>query len=486
MRARGLWVSPSEFVRFAEDKNPSAIATRASIGQVFGPGLSLPNPDQVLKRLGKGVSAYRELLDDAHVGGCVRRRKAAVKTLEWSFDRGQARTRTAKLVEAVFAKLDMHKIIDEILDAALYGYQPLEVMWDVVGGQWLPVDIVAKPAEWFVFDTENQLRLRTLATPEGELLPERKFLLARQGATYDNPYGRADLAMCFWPVTFKKGGLKFWVQFTEKYGMPWIIGKQPRSATDDETEKLLDQLDGMVQDAVGVVPDDSSVEIMEASGKTGSAEVYERLLHYCRGDIAIALLGQNQTTEATANKASAVAGFEVTRDIRDGDKSIVESVINTLIRWIGDWNFGDAEMPVFSMWEQEEVDEVLAKRDEALVRAGAVFTRSYFIRAYNLVETDLVVAPLPPAKGLNVSFAEAIVRDYEEVAADTLAQAVQPTLDQWLSRIRAQLNTAPDLQAFQDALLSEFSELDDAALTDVMALGLACANLAGRGEVSDA
>lgn len=486
MKASGLWVSPSEFVRFAEKKDPSAIATRSSINQVFGPGLSLPNPDQVLKRLNKGVSAYRELLDDAHVGGCVRRRKAAVKTLEWGFDRGQARTRTAKLVADVFARLDLNKIIDEILDAALYGYQPLEVMWGAVDGQWLPVDIVAKPADWFVFDSENKLRLRTLEKPEGEQLPERKFLLARQGATYDNPYGRADLAMCFWPVTFKKGGLKFWVQFTEKYGMPWIIGKQPRSATNEETEQLLDQLDGMVQDAVAVVPDDSSVEILEAAGKTGSAEVYERLLHYCRGDIAIALLGQNQTTEAAANKASAMAGLEVTRDIRDGDKGIVESVINTLIRWIADWNFGDAEMPVFSMWEQEEVDEVMARRDEALMRAGASFTRSYFIRAYGLIDSDLAATPDLTGPDVGVRFAEAAPGAYEDTAAAMLAQDAQPVLDQWLGRIRQRLATSDDLQSFQDALLAEFSELDESALSDVMALGLACANLAGRSEVGNA
>ena len=95
------------------------------------------------------------------------------------------------------------------------------------------------------------------------------------------------------------------MQFTEKYGAPWVIGKHPRGTQDKEADDLLDKLEAMVQDAVAVIPDDSSVEIKEAAGKAGSAEVYERLLHFCRSEVSIALLGQNQTTEANSNRASA-------------------------------------------------------------------------------------------------------------------------------------------------------------------------------------
>lgn len=33
--------------------------------------------------MGRDISAYREVLSDSHVAGCVRRRKAAIKGLEW-------------------------------------------------------------------------------------------------------------------------------------------------------------------------------------------------------------------------------------------------------------------------------------------------------------------------------------------------------------------------------------------------------------------
>lgn len=180
-----------------------------------------------------------------------------------------------------------------MLDAVLYGYQPMEVMWARSAATWCRSISSAASTDWFVYDEENQLRLRTRQSPlKGEELPARKFLVPRQDASYDNPYGFADLSMVFWPTTFKKGGLKFWVQFTEKYGAPWVIGKHPRSASDAETNQLPDRLEDMAQDAVAVIPDDSSVDIKEAAYKTGSTEVYERLLHFCRSEVSIALLGQ--------------------------------------------------------------------------------------------------------------------------------------------------------------------------------------------------
>ena len=47
--ARGIYISPSQFVSFAEAKKPQAplvdeIATRARSGDLFGLGFMLPNP----------------------------------------------------------------------------------------------------------------------------------------------------------------------------------------------------------------------------------------------------------------------------------------------------------------------------------------------------------------------------------------------------------------------------------------------------------
>ncbi len=485
MRAKGMWVSPTEFVQFGEPSKSLSdqIATRGRSIDFYGLGMYLPNPDPVLKALGKDIKVYRELRADAHVGGCIRRRKAAVKALEWGLDRDKAKSRVAKSIEAIFADLDLSRIITEMLDAVLYGYQPMEVMWGKVGGYLVPVDVVGKPADWFLYSPENELRFRSRqAQLQGEELPPRKFLVPRQDPSYHNPYGFADLSICFWPTTFKKGGLKFWVQFTEKYGAPWVIGKHPRSASDAETNQLLDRLEDMVQDAVAVIPDDSSVDIKEAAGKTGSTEVYERLLHFCRSEVSIALLGQNQTTEANANRASAQAGLEVTRDIRDGDKAIVQEAFNTLIRWVCELNFNDGARPVFEMWEQQEVDKVLAERDEKLVRAGAKLTPAYFKRAYSLQDGDLDEAaePIAPA----AEFAEGDVapdQDALDAALDALsADAMNADAQAMLAPLLKRIAKGAKPDELLGTLADLYPEMDATGLQERLARMIFVANLWGR------
>ncbi len=478
MNKRGLWVSPTEFVSFAEAKRSSTlnqhIATRGRSDAGSFSGANLPNPDPILKAQGKDITVYRDLRSSALVGGNIRRRKASVLSLERGIKRGDAPIKVERFIRDWLTDLDMDRIIRELLDAPLFGYQPVELMWRPVGMNLVPEDLLGKPAEWFFYDKDNELRFRSKeAGQDGELCDPQRFIVARQDATYANPYGFPDLSMCFWPATFMKGGLKFWVQFTEKYGSPWVIGKHPRGATDGETDLLLDSLEAMVQDAVAAIPDDSSVQIIEAAGKAGSAEVYRELLEYCRSEINVAMLGQNQTTEKDSTRASATAGAEVTKDIRDGDAGIVAASLNAVIRRIVDINFGEQVIaPVYELWEQEEIDKVLAERDKSLSESGVTFTPQYFKRTYNLQDGDIVdTAP----SDIGPEFAESVFKPIlDQVALDQAINGLSASLLQEQSE-RA---IAPLIEALQRGradsealgLLAEvYPQMDTQALEQTLA-----------------
>ncbi|MFT0531612.1 DUF935 domain-containing protein [Castellaniella hirudinis] len=478
---------------FAEARAPrkpvkGQIASRSRIGGFGGIEGLLPNPDPVLRAAGKSIEVYRTLRADPHVGGCVRRRKSAVRALERGVRKGDAADRVVADVEAMLADLDLERIIGEILDAPLYGYQPLEVDWQMVGRHWVVADVVGKPSEWFAFDSVNGLRfLAKDAGREGLLVPWRKFLLPRQDASYDNPYGQPDLARCFWPIKFKQGGLDFWNRFVEKYGSPWLIGKTPRSASTQESEELLEKLDAMVSDAVGVVPDDSSVEIIEAAGKTGSADVYDKFLRRLSGEVSIALLGQDQTTEADANRASAQAGIEVAEDIRDADAGLVSATLTQLIRWYVEVNFG-GPAPVYELWDQAAIDQRQAERDKGLggLANGPRFTRLYWERAYGYQEGDLSDAPVGGAMpGLPaLGFAESpVVADTPIHQANQVSDVLGGAVDGWIDAVRALADRVDSLEALRDGLMDLFPgmSLDDYAQR--MAQALAAAALAGRYEI---
>ncbi|MFA5161163.1 MAG: DUF935 family protein [Elusimicrobiales bacterium] len=389
-------------------------------------GMPLPNPDVVLKRMGKDITAYADLLADAHVGGCVESRKSGVLSLDWAVNRGKAANPAAELVQDAFSRLDMRRVISELLDAPLFGYNISEIIWDSSSGRALPADVRQKPPEWFCFGEQADLRFKSIDDPvRGEPLPPRKFLKTVHNGGWRNPYGFPVLSKVFWPATFKKGGLKFWALFCEKYGMPHIVAKVPRGKVSEESGELLATLEQMVQDAIAVIPDDASVEIQHYDG-TGSSEIYERFLNYCKAEISIGLLGQTLTTEVgdKGSYAAAQTHMAVRKDIVDTDKNLVESALNQLAQWIVDLNMPGAEAPKLGLYAQEDVDVQLAQRDETLTRQGVRFKKSYYQREYGLQDADFDIAE--PQSGGLTPFAGKAAAPPAPDAADELAAALDP------------------------------------------------------------
>ncbi|OBW96696.1 DUF935 domain-containing protein [Gallibacterium anatis] len=463
----------------------NVIATRAQAIDYYAISYYLPNPDPVLKKMGRDISAYREVLADSHVAGCVRRRKAAVKGLEWRIT-PTGREDVDEQLEAIFDALPLHQIMSQILNATLFGYQALEVVWCYADDIWQPLDIQGKPPEWFVFDEDNQLKLRTKANPvEGVALPEKKFLLATQDATYENPYGQGDLSKCFWAATFKKGGFKFWLEFTEKYGSPWLVGKHPRTASPVETEDLLDSLEQMLGTAVAAIPDDSSINLLESASKGGSSQVFDDFLRYCKSEISVAILGQDQTTEADSNRASATAGLEVLEDIRDDDARLVESVFNQLLNWLCELNFNVEQLPKFELFEQESVDKLQAERDEILSRVGVKFTQQYLQRTYNFEEGDIELVAEKADKP-QAQFAEPeMPKNIADGIVEQLEVEGEPYVESWLQQVQDRLSQAESLEDFRNQLDSLIPELTFAEYAKVMAWASTTAELAGRYSVAE-
>lgn len=355
----------------------------------------LPNPDPVLAKLGKRISAYDDLLYDAQVRSCMSSRKAGVSKLKFELEGKEADAKIVDFIQKTFDRFNYHKLFRKILGCVAYGYQPIEIDWEVREGRIVPAKIEAKPVEWFCFGEKNELRFLSRKHPvSGEELPPMKFVCPTNDETYKNPYGTSVLSLCFWPAMFKKGNFKFWVAFTEKYGSPWLVGKYAPGTSNENQNILADQLENMVQDAIAVVPDTSKIEIIEASGKGASADIFDKLKDACNADISKAILGQTLTTElsSTGSLAAAQTHNEVRKDIILSDARIIEETLNQIVRWTIDQNFGkDVIAPAFRFSEPEEVNKQLAERDSTLFGIGVRFTPKYIQRAYNLGEKDFTI-----------------------------------------------------------------------------------------------
>lgn len=476
----------------------------------------LPNPDPVLKALGTDISTYRDLRADAHIGGCIRRRKAAIRTLEPGLERAGSPARLHRAVQDMLKDLwatpdpdeagaqpGLAALIAESLDGALYGYQPHEITWGRVGSLLVPQVVQGKPPEWFHFDADNQLRFRSHDHGmDGELLPPRKFLLSRQDPTYHNPYGVADLAACFWPGTFKRAGLKFWTRFVEKYGGAFLVGKLPRTNPAADYADLVARLSVMINDAVAVIPDDGSVEVLTSTGTAASTDAHLRFLLYCQGQIAMALLGSNQGTEQTSTVASATAALEVADDIRDGDARMVEAVVNQLIRWFVEMNWPGSPAPCWELRAAEKIDTTLAQRDKLLAEAGVTFTAAYWQRAYDLEEGDLetvspaasdpAIPPTPPtppvalaAPGATALRTAADGPDAIDQLTDRLSREARPAIQAMVEQVRTMAETAGSLEELATMLEAAYPQVDAGPLAATMRQALLAARLGGMAEVAD-
>ncbi len=511
--AKRVWTDQESSITLTADsqKNLSKeIATRERRLDFTALSFYLPNPDLVLQGQGGNVSVYYPLLVDAHVWACVQSRKAGVLSLEWELDRGRSKSREAKAAEKMLQALDIHRVLSEALDAVLWGYQPMEIVWGEVGGLVVPVDVQAKPSEWFVFGADGEMKFLSKEQPVyGEKLPEMKFLCPRNHGSYANPYGERTLSRCFWPVAFKKGGWKFWAVMAEKFGMPYTIGRTPPGTPKAVREDFADALEAIVQDGVAVLDDNQSVELMEFKGGLSSGNLYKGLIEGANAEISKAILGHGGAADSTPGRLGGDdASLAVRREIVDADRRLVEETMNTLLRWFHLRNFSGGEPPRFVLFEEEQIDKVLAERDEILSRGAAkkyAFSKEYLMKAYGFAEEDLVDAPPAPEPPAfqpleGEAFAEArgarpvptrtpFTLDFVDQAAANSALRSVLDLQKMVEQAMAAVEDAPDDATPEEVtarIYAAYPKMNADAIVDLMTRAGFSANAAGRASVPGA
>jgi phage gp29-like protein len=491
----GIWLTPDNFVPISgkELTSTKEVATRLRHNGGYT-DLYLPDPDIVLQKLGRGLEAYRELLPDAHMTSIVGSRKAGVKSLFWKIEANDAPEDEFRLIDEIFQNLKITDLIDEILDAPLFGYQPIEITWTSKNGRIVPGVIQGKPPEWFVFDDDNQLRFRSASSVVGELLPPGKFLLATHGATYANPYGKKLLSSCFWPVMFKKGGIKFWTQFVERFGGAFAIGKYPRGAQTTEIDDLATMLVSLLQSAVAAVPDDASVEIIESAGKSASGDMHNAYCDFFNAEMSKAIIGQTLTTEAGSSGSYALGGVHATvrQDIIDSDAILVTTVFQQLISLTHMLNFGGDKMPKFKFWSEDGVDKTQAERDSTLTATGQIrFRKKYFKKTYGFEDDDFDVVTggttainqsnIPEPSEFREREPAPRSRDEVDMLTDNLnPEQLQKEMQGILKPIIELIEKGQDYKQIMEELVTTYDGMSNDALIELLERAFFVAEVWGR------
>lgn len=377
------------------------IATRAAAFD-FSAWLNiLPDPDPVLMKMDEDASILRTLEADSQVASEIIKRKSSNKKRDWEISTGQPAGKQPTPIESNLRDwfqedledLDVKNLISQILDAPLYGMVPIELIWAPMSGRLKLKEIRPVPFRWFGYDSENRLRFKGENQILGELVPDNKFVVARNEPTYENPYGKRLLSRVFWSVLFKKNGLKFWATFIERYGMPWAVG---RYADKNQVPEMLAALSRMVRDAVAVLPKGSELDIKE-NNSTASAEIFQEFKREMDRDISKVICGQTLTSDAQkGTQALGTVHHKVLEEIQADDAALVESTINNIAWCFTQVNGGDSYCPVFKFHVDEDYQKDRAERDAKLAGTNQVrFKKQYWINAYNFKEDEIEEASAP-------------------------------------------------------------------------------------------
>ena len=234
----------------------------------------------------------------------------------------------------------------------------------------------------------------------GEPVPNYKFIIPRFRPSYERPYGRPLGSTIYWPVKFRHSGLRFYTQFVERFGTPWLRAEYPLGTQQARVQEMLSMLDNTVQDGIIAHPSEFKIEALKMNDGS-SADIHDKYIQLMNEEIAIAILGQTLTTKMDA-KGGSFAAAKVHATVRDDivneDKKLVEMVFNTLISWIYELNWKETDArPKFQMVADPQPTLDDANAAVSLSQTGIKFTKEYYQNRFNLLDSEFDLAPVPMA-----------------------------------------------------------------------------------------
>lgn len=388
-RARAQTDGRVEVVDFLANENaPAAPLTIEVAGehadrahdQAFLAEIRQPR-DEILTTQGKGDPLfYEKLLRDDQVYATFKRRRSRVVAAEWKVDPGGEQPidkEAADHLREQLKRVAWDRACEKMLAGLFYGYGVGECMFKLAApnasGRSL-VELsaikVRRPGR-FRFQNDGRLRLLTEKSPEGILMPARKFWCYDSGADDDdNPYGVGLGHYLYWYVWFKRNGWKFWAQFLEWFSQPIPYASVPAGSNEEDRQKFLKMLRSITAGGRLVVPKGVEIELIQAATDSGGS--YEKFTDKIDGCIAKIVLTQTMTTDNGSSLSQSKVHERGELKLVKSDADLEdESFTQGPAKWLTEWNFPGAATPRVYRDFEEPADLVArAQRDKTLNDMG--------------------------------------------------------------------------------------------------------------------
>ena len=336
--------------------------------------LPMPPQDMVLAARGGDYRTWDWVMQDSLVASCFQQRRLALVSRPWTVEPGGSTAldrRAADSLRAQLERVGWDRVTGLMLYGVMYGFAVAEMLyaWDHAE---IVLDAVAvRKQRRFCFDGSGTLRLRTLECPMGMELPARKFWSFSVGAdTDDDPYGVGLASWLYWPVWFRRSGLKAWLGYLDKYAQPTVVGTYPMGASEHDKDGILKAALAVSSSSAIRLPEGHNLNLLEAR-RGGTAE-YGALDAVMRDTITQVILSQTMTTHAGASLAQARVHEGVKLEIVRADADLIaDSFRAGPARWLTEWNYPGAAVPLVRRVVEDAPDrKTLADTDAVLAGLG--------------------------------------------------------------------------------------------------------------------
>lgn len=381
-------------------------STRDSEGAIYNPSIELRSSDRMLDILDRDMEPQqaRMILQAAIFGDMAQQRKvfnsmidswprlqkaiaelkraarrAPWKVLAWAL-RGEKpdeeAERIAKMVEngmwamkprAQHNELGFEEIIEALVDGYLCGHEVLQWEWVMTADGWMPRCATLLTARHYGYpsieDTEDRLMLDRTGGRRGTLeledFPEHNFLIAVNRAHGGHPTVAAPLRalLPYWMAV--KFGLRWMMDYTQIYGVPFRHGK----AADKKAQAAMAAAFSKMASRGYIITEPGSEVVPLAGGNSSGQSLPQReLIKLANEECDIFILGQTLTS-SQGDKGSQALGT-VHMGVR-------QDVIVGLCDWIGAvltrqlapailyWNFRENAPEAPGIWAEwpEEINQ---------------------------------------------------------------------------------------------------------------------------------
>ena len=346
---------------------------------------------------------YRQVLRDERCFSALKQRLDAAVAIPWEVQPGGKTAldrKAAEDLEKRLRKLKFKRICRQLLHGVWYGWAVAEVVWMRDGNRIGIRKFKVRSPDRFWWEIDGQLLLRTIGKPDGDPVPDRKFVVLSQPGEHDDlPYAPGIARWCFWPVWFRRHGVQFWAIALERFGTPTAVGKYHARATEAEQKKLLELVQAVSTGTGVAIPEDMIIELLDRL--PGSGYRFEDFCKYCDQLVTNTILGQSSTTDQGPWRGTA----EVQKDVRDetiaSDVQLLDEVLNdTLAKWLTEWNFPGAAVPVIHHDAEpaEDLDKRAEREKTISETAGVRPTQKHVEDTYG-GEWEEKPAAAPPGEG---------------------------------------------------------------------------------------